>query len=254
MKNLFYILFITATNVLFSQNAKDTPALKNILVEYTFNDNFFYEQFNAKLISNGRVSKYYTKFSNDKDDNAELRGNDIFIGKRIDIYQTINKSTDTLVSYETINGKHIYAIAEKTPNLKWEINHNEVKKINKYQCNKATVVFRGRKYTAWYTKEIPISSGPWKFNGLLGLILQISDDTKTYSWSVRKISYPTKETITIPYKKTKNVSIKEYVVLVKEDLEMTRARIRSILPREAVVSTPKNFRNGLELVYEWEVD
>lgn len=44
-----------------------------------------------------------------------------------------------------------------------------------YKCIKATTRFRGRDYTAWVTKELPINDGPWKFYGLPGLILQIED-------------------------------------------------------------------------------
>ncbi len=41
-----------------------------------------------------------------------------------------------------------------------------------YPCRKATTSFRGRKWTVWYTPEIPIENGPWKFGGLPGLILK----------------------------------------------------------------------------------
>ena len=45
-----------------------------------------------------------------------------------------------------------------------------------YKCRKASTVFRGRNYTAWYAPEIAFSDGPWKFWGLPGLILKIGDD------------------------------------------------------------------------------
>lgn len=44
-----------------------------------------------------------------------------------------------------------------------------------YLCKNATTTFRGREYEAWYTTAIPIPDGPWKFSGLPGLILQITD-------------------------------------------------------------------------------
>ncbi|PKF74138.1 GLPGLI family protein [Chryseobacterium sp. PMSZPI] len=59
--------------------------------------------------------------------------------------------------------------------LNWEINYPEVKTILGYKCNKATTKFNNRVYTAWYTKEIPISEGPYRFKGLTGLILEIND-------------------------------------------------------------------------------
>ncbi|WP_297063293.1 GLPGLI family protein, partial [uncultured Duncaniella sp.] len=39
---------------------------------------------------------------------------------------------------------------------------------------------RGRNWTAWYTEEIPITDGPWKFGGLPGLILKVEDDKKEH--------------------------------------------------------------------------
>ena len=49
----------------------------------------------------------------------------------------------------------------------------------KRQCQKALGEFRGRKYIAWFTSDIPLSDGPWKFCGLPGLILAVQD-TEAY--------------------------------------------------------------------------
>lgn len=56
----------------------------------------------------------------------------------------------------------------------WKIE-NETKEIKGYKVQKATTTFAGRDYVAWFTPEVPISDGPFKFNGLPGLILEISD-------------------------------------------------------------------------------
>ena len=45
-----------------------------------------------------------------------------------------------------------------------------------YQCHKATANWRGRDWTAWYS-DIPEDAGPWKFQGLPGLILKIEDSS-----------------------------------------------------------------------------
>lgn len=39
-------------------------------------------------------------------------------------------------------------------------------------------------WTAWFTTELPISDGPYKFHGLPGLILKIYDKTNTYSFDI----------------------------------------------------------------------
>lgn len=68
---------------------------------------------------------------------------------------------------------------EPTPKQDWLIK-NETMTIVGYTCQKATCSFRGRNYTAWFTVDIPISQGPWKFCGLPGLILKVQDDAKEY--------------------------------------------------------------------------
>ena len=46
----------------------------------------------------------------------------------------------------------------------------------------ATVEFAGRKYSAWFTTELPLPYGPYKFGGLPGLILKIEDAEKQFLW------------------------------------------------------------------------
>ncbi|WP_294283782.1 GLPGLI family protein [uncultured Chryseobacterium sp.] len=70
----------------------------------------------------------------------------------------------------------------ETTYLKWKTDYDEVKTILGYKCNKATTVFNNRLFTAWYTKEIPISEGPYRFKGLTGLILQIGDEKNYHSF------------------------------------------------------------------------
>jgi len=44
-----------------------------------------------------------------------------------------------------------------------------------YLCRKAVCSFRGRVIEAWFSPDIPINNGPWKFGGLPGLILKLYD-------------------------------------------------------------------------------
>ena len=66
----------------------------------------------------------------------------------------------------------------------WEISP-ENKTIQGYKAQKATARFAGRDYIAWFTSEIAISEGPYKFNGLPGLILEISDTENHYSYKLK---------------------------------------------------------------------
>ncbi|MEL7122487.1 MAG: GLPGLI family protein [Bacteroidota bacterium] len=67
--------------------------------------------------------------------------------------------------------------------LKWNLE-NETKKISGLNCLKATTTYGGRDYIAWYTTEIPITDGPYVFNGLPGLIIKVVDSQKWYKFEL----------------------------------------------------------------------
>ena len=54
----------------------------------------------------------------------------------------------------------------------WNLTGEKID-IMGYPCEGAESSFRGRDYVAWYSQDIPLNDGPWKFQGLPGLILQI---------------------------------------------------------------------------------
>lgn len=61
----------------------------------------------------------------------------------------------------------------------------DTQKIGKWQCQKATVDFGGRTWTAWFSPEFPLQDGPYKFHGLPGLIVKIQDADKEYDWELK---------------------------------------------------------------------
>ena len=66
----------------------------------------------------------------------------------------------------------------------WNILSDKVK-IGTYNTQKATTEFGGRKWTAWFSTDIPFQDGPYKFYGLPGLIVKIEDDGGNYSWELK---------------------------------------------------------------------
>lgn len=61
----------------------------------------------------------------------------------------------------------------------WEIL-DETKTVLGYECIKAVTNYRGRRWIAWFTPEIPVQEGPWKLCGLPGLILEACDAARDY--------------------------------------------------------------------------
>ncbi len=60
--------------------------------------------------------------------------------------------------------------------------------IHSYVCRKAVCNLYGRTYEAWFTPEIPRSEGPWKLQGLPGLILKAEDTEGHYKFECTGIS------------------------------------------------------------------
>ena len=75
-----------------------------------------------------------------------------------------------------------YVMDQDYPKIDWELL-DEQKQIGGYNCQKAKGKWGGRLYSAWFTLEIPMSFGPWKLQGLPGLILEAEDEKKEVSWT-----------------------------------------------------------------------
>ena len=92
-------------------------------------------------------------------------------GKRIENYHALPLMTDFAILYE-----------EEQPAFRWAIQ-DDMDIILGYTCQKAETVYAGREWTVWFTPEIPIDCGLWKFSGLPGLILKAQDSEGFYSFT-----------------------------------------------------------------------
>jgi len=171
------------------------------------------------------------------------------VQKAVEGYTVMDKSKDSLKTKIGINNG-TYIVCETIPVFKWEIENNETKKIGDYICKKATTTFRGRNYIAWYTLDFTTYFGPWKFNGLPGLILEVYDETNRHHWIAQKIKTFNGE-IKMPNDESNyfKIDLKKYVELRYESPLNTND---ALLPRGAMVTTFKGNRNGIEIKFEWE--
>ena len=150
-----------------------------------------------------------------------------------------------------------FLVAEDMGQLEWELG-TETKKIGNYTCYKATLVkedtnvdwgsiFSRRdndkkkdstntkdskpakkmlNVTAWYAPQIPVSSGPDKYYGLPGLILEINAGRTTMLCTEIVISASEDLEIKEPTK-GKEVSRDEYTQIVKEKTEELKERFKN---------------------------
>lgn len=93
---------------------------------------------------------------------------------------------------------------EDIPSLEWELTDSTTNVLG-YECHSAVCNFRGREWTVYYTEEIPLMEGPWKLQGLPGLIMKASDKNGCYEFECIGIKSKADRPITIykvPYNKT----------------------------------------------------
>lgn len=83
-------------------------------------------------------------------------------------------------------GRSYYAIQSGTPTFDWVIG-KETKTVQDFKCQSATLDYKGRRYTAWFSDQLPYPVGPWKFGGLPGLILEMYDDKDEVRWTCTKV-------------------------------------------------------------------
>ncbi|WP_175620333.1 GLPGLI family protein [Chryseobacterium schmidteae] len=106
-------------------------------------------------------------------------------GLRTNISYSIEKNKkDQKIVYKDRLGRDQYSYEEDRP-LNWKIL-SETTKIGDYKVQKAETEFGGRKWTAWFTTDLPYQDGPYKFNGLPGLVVKAEDSTGDYSFDLMK--------------------------------------------------------------------
>lgn len=142
----------------------------------------------------------------------------------------IIKKDDMIYTYEPVNGigfdgnNELSNYEEKKEDMQWE-SHPDTVHLHQFICQKATTNWGGRKWTAWFTMDIPISDGPYKFCGLPGLVLSVSDQDKYFTFDIASIS------------KVKSVSL--ILDQLRPDLDLQKTT------KDAFYKDRKNLRNNM---------
>lgn len=139
----------------------------------------------------------------------------------------------------------LYLIRDSLNNFRWKIT-TEHQKISNYNCTKATLNFRGRNYTAWFAEAIPLPLGPWKFGGLPGLIIKVSDSENKFVYELREIDLKAKfdeRLVDTPqiYNLDKPLTHKGFI-------DIYNAKIESYIKMSRVVVTETNGAYGTNSV------
>lgn len=80
-----------------------------------------------------------------------------------------------MLTYTQYEGKS-FIYNEPIMKKNWVLEEGDTTILG-YTCKKASCTFRHRSWKVWYALDIPFSEGPWKLDGLPGMILK-AEDTK----------------------------------------------------------------------------
>lgn len=143
----------------------------------------------AYLDTDGKKSIFYAENSMKRDSVMErMRATKNFDRSQMEnlrsnLQFTIEKDlTNQTLIYKSRIGRDNYSYPE-TPVFAWKILAETVK-IGDYQTQKAETNFGGRTWYAWFTQEVPLQDGPYKFGGLPGLIVKVQDEKGDYSFDL----------------------------------------------------------------------
>lgn len=134
-----------------------------------------------------RDSIGYARIIDEKISDRDLNEARRIAGRVYDNYQILKSYPDSEhLSFLGYAGLDKFEYKEN-PDFNWQLKSAEKKTIGGYKCSLAMGSYAGRAYKVWYTTEISVSDGPWKFRGLPGLILEVEDLSGEYFYTCTKI-------------------------------------------------------------------
>lgn len=173
LSTLFFVLFVVICNAqtyrYIYEHKRGATKIENIVLDINPEDVRLYEYGFIEADSLTKVNNY----AENKFQRASASGQTIL--RKRNSFENI-----TLIS----NGTDAFSI-KTTDEMKWKL-HNETKDYQGNTLYKATTSFGGRNWIAWYSPDIPLQEGPYKFRGLPGLIFEIYDEENKFSFHLKQ--------------------------------------------------------------------
>ncbi|PZR23540.1 MAG: hypothetical protein DI539_02745 [Flavobacterium psychrophilum] len=247
--------------VVFAQNGKS-----DVQVEYQafFNTDSPMKMFTT-LYVNGNTAVYQEKYSTREDWKEKAKPSNappgsvttVSGGVADDDYYRIDPAKNEVLFYDDIM-RNKFLIKDNPPAIQWKLTEDS-KTISGFQCMKAVGDFRGRQWIAWFAPEIASPFGPWKLQGLPGIILEAHDSTNKYTMKAIKVEYNKSDIITKDFTKiyetanTKPITYKQFLEDQKEAMDNAHNEIAQKMKASGATITRHHVpRSGEELEFEWE--
>lgn len=154
---------------------RDKPHTENMLLVIGKNASVYtsYDKINRNIATQKQLQEQLKNQTGSGQMNFKLEGRSIVKVSDIDYFYFANEQK--FFTKERVFNN--YLIEETAPRIPWKISKDTASFVG-IHCQKATAYFKGRNWTAWFAPELPFQSGPWKLNGLPGLIIEAYDEKK----------------------------------------------------------------------------
>lgn len=231
MKNI--LLFTFLLSVSFTLSAQDAAPIDRLNYRVTYElafqpgtDTSFRKSEKMVLLIGDSTSLFFSrnmylqdsltaKLKADKVSKDQLTYSVMSLSKSDFKFNVLKRINSSKIIYQEKIGWDLLAYEEPLTISEWKIT-NESQQRAGYQCQKATTTYGGRDYEAWFTFEIPLPDGPYKFNGLPGLIVELYDTQDHYHFTLVGLEKVADGIITINQKKLLTVKRSKFDELETE--------------------------------------
>lgn len=193
MKRLMTLVMLSFTTWLLAQNQRfvyeyrwvqDSTSKEKISEETMYLDispkgskYYSYEKYKSDSIVEAQIQKQFATKS--ADIRIDMSG--IKVGK---VGYIVEKTyPDFEIQFFNSISSDKYLVKENLK-INWEILPDK-EKIGEFDAQKAKTQLWGRTWYAWFTTEIPVVDGPYKFHGLPGLIVKVEDATGSHKMELK---------------------------------------------------------------------
>ncbi|QBO59561.1 GLPGLI family protein [Chryseobacterium salivictor] len=98
----------------------------------------------------------------------------------------IDRNKKVIDKFYRILFGNVFKTSENITMLNWKVE-SAIKQIGNFNCQKATLSYKGREWIAWFTADISLQKGPYVFHGLPGLIIYMADTKHNFEFMFEKL-------------------------------------------------------------------
>ncbi len=247
MKKLFFFQFVLIFSLGFSQTHR---FIYEVQYKKDSTENLITKE-NYHLDINGDEVIYYNRDYFVLDSVMTAKAEMSFVPSMSNVIKH-KFGNDNFEEYELLEYE-LLIIPSETKQV-WTLS-DEKKQFQKLDLQKAETTWGGRKWTAWFAPQIPVSSGPYKFGGLPGLIVELGDNKNNYHFQLIKsenlsetskikplINFPNSVKVTYAqYKKKKLSNYQDPLAFIKTT-QSNFENFEGVFLKDGTLVKPDNIR------------